>query len=65
MKKPTNEPILEYRQGSKERIALEEALKKYSQMTTEVPVVIGGQELKGEKEVYQTWVSFLIARTCS
>jgi 1-pyrroline-5-carboxylate dehydrogenase len=43
---PTNEPVLEYREGSKEKAELKAALKELSEQYIEIPVVIGGKEIK-------------------
>lgn len=48
-----NEPILEYIAGSKERKALQEAIKCTADVCEEVPIVIGGKEFKTEQVVYQ------------
>jgi 1-pyrroline-5-carboxylate dehydrogenase len=45
MKKPTNEPILEYKKGSKEREALEKALEEFANKTTDVPLRIGTEKI--------------------
>lgn len=44
--RPQNEPILQYLKGSPERAALEEALKKMSSEEIEIPLIIGGKEIK-------------------
>ena len=46
---PTNEPILEYRAQSPERASLEAALAECAGATAEVPLVIGGVEVRTEK----------------
>lgn len=38
-----NEPVLEYRAGSSERAALQQALRETSDCTEEVPIVIGDE----------------------
>ncbi len=43
---PQNEPVFEYREGSKEKKELKAALKELSEKYTEVPVIIGGKEIK-------------------
>lgn len=48
-----NEPVYEYKKGSPERIALEEALKRTAAKCEEVPIVIGGKEIRSGKEMYQ------------
>jgi len=44
--KPVNEPVFEYREGSKEKKELKEALKSLTGQYIEIPVVIGGKEIK-------------------
>jgi 1-pyrroline-5-carboxylate dehydrogenase len=44
--RPQNEPILQYLKGSAERTALEEAIKKMSTEEIEIPLIIGGKEIK-------------------
>lgn len=44
--RPQNEPVLQYLKGSPERLALEEALKKISSEEIEIPLIIGGKEIK-------------------
>ncbi len=46
---PKNEPILSYAPGSPEKAALKAELKRLSSMQIEVPLVIGGQEIKTGK----------------
>ncbi|MCL0057030.1 L-glutamate gamma-semialdehyde dehydrogenase [Dehalococcoidia bacterium] len=46
MPDPENEPILSYQPGSPERKQLKEALDKLSGETIEIPLIIGGQEVK-------------------
>ncbi len=41
-----NEPVLNYAPGSPERAALESALKRMSAEVTEMPLVIGGREVR-------------------
>lgn len=41
-----NEPVLEYRKGSKERKELEAALKKTSATVEDVPIIIGNEEFR-------------------
>ncbi len=43
---PTNEPVLEYKEGSKEKAELKAALKELSEQYIEIPVMIGGEEIK-------------------
>lgn len=42
---PSNEPILEYLEGSMEREELEKELKRQSEIVVEIPLVIGGKEI--------------------
>lgn len=44
--RPANEPVKEYRPGSPERIALEKELKKQSEEVVEIPLIIGGKEVR-------------------
>ena len=44
--KPVNEPILSYAPGTPERAALKARLKELKSQEIEVPLVIGGQEIK-------------------
>lgn len=44
--KPINEPVLPFTPGSKERIALEKALKEVSSQQIEIPLIIGGKEIR-------------------
>ena len=44
--KPANEAVKEYRPGSPERIALEEELKRQSNEVVEIPIIIGGKEIR-------------------
>ncbi|MFW5757669.1 MAG: aldehyde dehydrogenase family protein, partial [Bacteroidota bacterium] len=44
--RPANEPVWEYKQGSPERIALEKELERQNQMQVEIPLIIGGKEVK-------------------
>lgn len=48
-----NEPILGYLPGSQERKDLEVALKKYSDDTEDIPIVIGGKEYRTDNVQYQ------------
>ena len=45
MRKPINEPILEYKKGSEERKALEKALSEYAKNPVDVPLVIGKERI--------------------
>ena len=51
-----NEPVLGYLPGSKERSDLEAALNKYSDVTEDVPIVIGGKEYRTDQVHYQPMV---------
>ncbi|MCK9304447.1 MAG: aldehyde dehydrogenase family protein, partial [Bacteroidales bacterium] len=42
---PSNEPILEYLKGSKERVALEVELERQSNTVVEIPLIIDGKEI--------------------
>lgn len=44
--RPDNEPVLSYSPGSLERKALIEELHRMSSLITEIPLIIGGQEIK-------------------
>ena len=46
---PENEPILEYRPGSPERIKLDTELKKHSNQQIDIPLIIGGKEIRTGK----------------
>ncbi len=43
---PANEPVKEYRPGSPERVALEKELQKQSNEVVEIPIIIGGKEIR-------------------
>ncbi|WP_026476438.1 L-glutamate gamma-semialdehyde dehydrogenase [Alkaliphilus transvaalensis] len=45
VKKPLNEPILSYLQGSPERISLKGKLKELKEQRIDIPVIIGGKEI--------------------
>jgi len=45
-KEPKNEPILGYNKGSLERIELEKELVRQSNIEIEIPLIIGGKEIK-------------------
>ena len=51
-----NEPVLGYLPGSKERSDLEAAINKYSDVTEDVPIVIGGKEYRTDQVHYQPMV---------
>src|SRR5947208_14329561 len=48
---PVNEPVLPYAPGSRERSELKQALKDLSGRQIEIPVVIGGKEIRTGKTV--------------
>ena len=43
---PKNEPVLEYKKNSPERNELESELKRQSETTIEIPLIIGGKEIR-------------------
>ncbi len=43
---PQNEPILGYKEGSKERIDLDKEIKRQSSLEVEIPLIIGGKEIR-------------------
>ena len=43
---PANEPVKEYRPGSPERAALEKELERQSNEVVEIPIIIGGKEIR-------------------
>lgn len=49
----TNEPVLEYLPGSKERQELDKAINELKGKCTEVPIVIDGKEFKSDLVQYQ------------
>ncbi len=44
--RPDNEPIYPYKKGTPERDALEAELKRQSKLEVEIPLIIGGKEIK-------------------
>ena len=44
--KPINEPVLSYAPGTPERAALKSRIKELKSQEIEVPIIIGGQEIK-------------------
>jgi 1-pyrroline-5-carboxylate dehydrogenase len=48
---PVNEPVLSYGPGTRERAELKQALKELSGRPIEIPVVIGGKEVRTGKTV--------------
>ena len=57
MRNPTNEPLLEYRPGSKERQELEKALKELANKPVDVPLRIGKEQITRALEQKQLIVS--------
>ena len=43
---PANEPVKAYLAGSPERIALEAELKRQSEIVVDIPIIIGGKEIR-------------------
>jgi 1-pyrroline-5-carboxylate dehydrogenase len=48
-KEPINEPVLSYLPGSEERVVLETELKRQSEMLIDIPLIIGGKEIRTGK----------------
>ncbi|MBD2699922.1 L-glutamate gamma-semialdehyde dehydrogenase [Spirosoma sp. BT702] len=48
---PVNEPVKEYRPDSPEREALKKALAEFRAQETDIPMYIGGQEIRTDKKV--------------
>lgn len=48
---PINEPVLDYFPGSPERKELKETLKYYKNTEVDIPMIIGGKEIRTEKAV--------------
>ena len=46
LERPKNEPVLSYAPGSTERAALEKELKRLSSTEIEIPLIIGGKEIR-------------------
>lgn len=44
--KPKNEPILDYKRGSRERELIEEALRELREEILDIPLIIGGKEVR-------------------
>jgi 1-pyrroline-5-carboxylate dehydrogenase len=44
--RPTNEPVLSYAPGSSERKAIEAELKRQSESTVEIPLIVGGKAVR-------------------
>lgn len=47
----TNEPVLNYAPGSIERSALKASIKKYKSQVLDIPMIIGGQEIRTDNPV--------------
>ena len=45
-REPKNEPVLSYKPGSQERMLLEEELKVQKNQVIEIPLIIGGKEIR-------------------
>lgn len=43
---PQNEPVLDYASGSRERLAIEAALEELSSTVIDIPLIIGGREVR-------------------
>ena len=43
---PANEPVKAYLAGSPERVALEKELERQSKLVVEIPIIIGGKEIR-------------------
>lgn len=48
---PKNEPVLSYAPGSPERESLKRAVESARSNVVEIPMVIGGKEVKGERKI--------------
>jgi len=46
---PANEPVKSYLKGSPERVALEKELKRQSETVVDIPIIIGGKEIRTGK----------------
>ncbi|VDN25863.1 unnamed protein product [Gongylonema pulchrum] len=57
MKQPQNEPVLTYKKGSPERIALEKAVSELAGATAEVPLRIGSEKIYNNLEYNQVMPS--------
>jgi hypothetical protein len=45
-REPKNEPVLTYKPGSQERILLEKELKVQKNQVVDIPLIIGGREIR-------------------
>ena len=43
---PANEPVKAYMPGSPERVALEQELERQSKLVVDIPIIIGGKEIR-------------------
>lgn len=57
MKTPKNEPILTYKRGSNERIALDKKLHEMADQTAHIPLCIGSEKIYNNLEKEQIMVS--------
>ncbi len=48
---PVNEPVKEYRPGSPEREALKKAIAEFRAQETDIPMYIGGQEVRTDRKI--------------
>ncbi|HOS16677.1 MAG TPA: 1-pyrroline-5-carboxylate dehydrogenase, partial [Bacteroidales bacterium] len=48
-REPKNEPVYAYAPGSEERRLLQQELEKQANMQVEIPLIIGGKEIKTGK----------------
>ncbi|GAB3572754.1 L-glutamate gamma-semialdehyde dehydrogenase [Spirosoma luteolum] len=48
---PVNEPVKEYRPGSPERVAVKAAIDAYRSTETDIPMYIGGDEVRTERKL--------------
>ena len=48
-REPVNEAILKYLPGSVERISLEEEMERQSSIVVDIPLIIGGKEIRTGK----------------
>ncbi len=46
IEKPENEPILNYREGSREKTEVKEKLQELKKEVMEIPLIVGGEEIK-------------------
>ncbi|GAB3944309.1 L-glutamate gamma-semialdehyde dehydrogenase [Spirosoma harenae] len=51
---PVNEPVKEYRPGSPERNAVKQALEQFRSQETDIPMVIGGKEVRTDRKLRVT-----------